>query len=90
MGKVGKKIKDTAEATGRRAFVEDLFNDVYSSRRRIYWLNFIRGIFFGVGSVIGGTLVVAIAAWLLSLLVDLPGGIGSFIEYIVDVVQQNG
>jgi len=53
----------------------------------VYWFNFVRGIFFGVGSVIGGTLVVALVGGLFSLLVDLPGGVGDFIQFIVDTVQ---
>ena len=51
-------------------------------------MNFVRGIFFGVGSVLGGTVVIAMIIWVLSLLVDLPGGIGEFVRYVVDIVQK--
>tara|TARA_B100001105_G_C22377998_1_gene438231 strand:+ start:1282 stop:1569 length:288 start_codon:yes stop_codon:yes gene_type:complete len=87
--KVTNTIKDANEAGARRNLIEELFYDLHRSRRQIYWLNFVRGIFFGVGSVIGGTLVVALAVTILGLLVDLPGGIGEFIEYIVDTVRQS-
>jgi len=50
-------------------------------------MNFFRGIFFGVGSVLGATIVIGLLIWLLSLLVDLPGGVGSFVQYIVDTVK---
>lgn len=92
MKRVARKVKRESELGARRAIIEDLFYDFNKSRATIYWLNFTRGIFFGVGSVLGGTLVVALVLWLLSLLVDLPGGVGDFIEYIVNTVrrEQNG
>jgi hypothetical protein len=52
-------------------------------------MNLIRGIFFGVGTVIGGTLVVALVVWLLTWFTDIPGGFGDFIQYIVDTVQNS-
>lgn len=82
------KIKKDNEVGARRALIEDLFYDFHSSRRQVYLMNFIRGIWFGVGSVLGGTIIIAIVIWLLSLLVDLPGGVGDFVQYIVDVVQK--
>jgi hypothetical protein len=81
------KIKKDNEVGARRAILEDLFYDFHSSRRQVYLMNFVRGLFFGVGSVLGGTLVIGAIIWLLSLLVDLPGGIGNFVQYIVDIVQ---
>ena len=82
------KIKKDNEVGARRAILEDLFYDFHSTRRQVYWMNFVRGIFFGVGSVIGGTIVIAFIIWLLSRLVDLPGGIGEFVQYIVNIVQK--
>jgi Domain of unknown function (DUF5665) len=79
-------IKKT-EHDARKNLMEELFNDFHRSRRQVYGINFVRGIFFGVGSVIGGTIVVALVLWLLSLLVDLPGGVGDFVQFVVDIVQ---
>lgn len=56
----------------QKAFLEELFNDYYLHRREVYKMNFFRGIFFGLGSVLGGTLVVALIVWLLSLFVNFP------------------
>ena len=81
------KIKETSEHDARKNLMEELFNDFHRSRHQVYGMNFVRGIFFGVGSVIGGTIVVALVLWLLSLLVDLPGGIGDFVQFVVDIVQ---
>lgn len=88
--KVAAKVKKDNEVGARRAILEDLFYDFHSTRRQVYAMNFVRGLFFGVGSVLGGTLVIAIIAWLLSLLTDIPGGIGDFIQYIVDIVRSSG
>lgn len=85
--RAARRVKSENELGARRAVLEDLFYDFHSSRRQVYWMNFTRGLFFGVGSILGGTLVVALILWLLNLLVDLPGGIGDFVEYIVSLVQ---
>lgn len=87
MEKTKQKIKKDNEVGARRAVLEDLFYDFHRSRSQIYTMNFMRGIFFGVGTVIGGTLVVALVVWILSWLTDIPGGFGDFIQYIVDTVQ---
>lgn len=87
--KVVKQIKKDNEIGARKDLLEQLFHDFHKNRKEVYWLNFIRGIFFGVGSVLGGTIVIAIILGLLSLLTDIPGGIGDFIQYIVDTVRSN-
>jgi len=87
--KAASKLKADGERDARQSILEDLFYDFHRSRRQVYFMNFVRGLFFGVGSVIGGTLVVAVVLGLLGLLVDIPGGVGDFIQYIVDLVKQN-
>lgn len=87
--KLTDKVKEGNEKGARRAVLEDLFYDFNSSRAEIYKVNFIRGIFLGFGTVIGGTLVIALMVWILSLLTDIPGGVGDFIQYVVDTVQKS-
>jgi len=87
--RASKRIQRENELGARRAILEDLFYDFHSSRHQVYWMNFTRGIFFGVGTVIGGTLVVALILWILSLFTNIPGGIGDFVRYVVDIVQQH-
>lgn len=70
----------------RRTVIEELFNDYYNDRRNIYMMNFFRGIFFGLGSVIGGTIVVALIVWILSFFVQLPG-IGDAVQEAQDSLQ---
>lgn len=83
------KVKVDNEKGARRAIIEDLFYDFNRSKKQVFAMNFFRGIFFGVGSILGGTIVIALIVWLLNLLVDVPGGVGDFVQYIVNVVQQN-
>lgn len=87
--KVTHKVKKDNESGARRAILEDLFYDFHSSRRQVYTMNFFRGVFFGLGSVLGGTIVIAFVVWILSLLADIPGGIGDFIQYVVDIVNSS-
>lgn len=85
--KVVKQINKDNEIGARKDLLEQLFHDFHKSRKEVYWMNFIRGIFFGVGSLLGGTLVIALVVWMLSWLTDIPGGFGDFIQYVVDTVQ---
>ena len=63
-----KKKNDDAH----EAMLEEAYNDLYRNRKRIYQVNFFRGIFFGAGSALGGTIVIALIVWLLSLFVNFP------------------
>jgi len=83
------KVKAENENGARKAILEDLFYDFHKSRKQVYLTNFIRGLFFGVGSVLGGTIVIGIVLALLSLLVDIPGGVGDFIQYVIDTVNND-
>lgn len=85
--KVQRKVRDDNERGAREAILEELFNDFNRSRFTIYKFNFFRGIFFGLGSVLGATVVLAIVIWLLNLTGHLIPGIADFINQIVDVMQ---
>lgn len=79
--KMKRSAKDKQGKSSRKAFLEELFNDYYAHRREVYKMNFFRGIFFGLGSVLGGTIVVSLILWVLSLFVDLFV-IGEFIQQL--------
>jgi len=67
-----KKIKKDNERGARASLLEDLFYDLNRNRVEIYKMNFVRGIFFGLGSVLGGTVVAALVVWVLHFFVELP------------------
>lgn len=87
--KLLNKVKKDQGDGARKAVLQELFNDLNSSRKDVYVMNFFRGVFFGVGSVVGGTIIVALALIILGWLTDIPGGVGEFIQYIVDTVEQS-
>ena len=84
--KVTAKLKRDNENGARKAVLEDLFYDFHRSRAEVYKMNFFRGIFMGVGTVIGGTVVIALLVWVLSWFVNIPG-IGGTAEQIQQTIQ---
>lgn len=72
----------------RREVLEELFNDLYRDRRSIYLMNFFRGLFFGIGSVLGGTLIIAFAIWVLSFFVNLPG-VGDTVQDVQNTLEKS-
>ncbi|MDR0397991.1 MAG: DUF5665 domain-containing protein [Candidatus Nomurabacteria bacterium] len=54
---------------------------------RLFLLNFLRGIFFGAGSVIGGTIVIAVLIWFLSLFTYIPGAVGDFVDAVIKTLN---
>ncbi len=75
------------EKGAREAVLEDLFNDFNRNRYVIYKMNFFRGVFFGFGSVLGGTVVVALVIWLLNATGQLIPGVAGFVESVVELMQ---
>ncbi len=62
------------ETLGRaveQALVRDYVELLHNTKRQV-WSSLVRGIFFGLGSVIGATLVVAVLLWFLHTLGGLP------------------
>ena len=70
--RIVQKIAHDNEVGARKGVLEDLF---------------IRGIFFGLGSVLGGTVLIAGAIWLLNLTGQFIPGIAGFVDEIVRIVQ---
>jgi len=86
--KIKRQVREDNERGARESVLEDLFNDFNRNRFTIYKFNFFRGIFFGLGSVLGGTLVVALLAGLLNLTGHLVPGIAIFLNSVIDMMQR--
>lgn len=86
--KTALKLVDNNEREARKNVIEELFYDFNRSKTQIYWVNFQRGIVFGMGSVLGGAVIIALSAALLTYFVDLPAGIGDFIQDILDAMSR--
>lgn len=52
--------------------LEILFASGYISRKRLYWENFLRGMFFTIGGIIGATFAIGALIWFLSLFDQIP------------------
>ncbi|MEP7204733.1 MAG: DUF5665 domain-containing protein [Candidatus Saccharibacteria bacterium] len=87
--KIIAKVKKDNEIGARRNLIEELFYDFHRSRKEIYVMNFFRGIFFGFGTVLGGTLLIALTVWILGQFVDWFPFIGDFIKQIIDAMQRS-
>lgn len=77
-----RTMQENNERGARQSVLEDLFYDFNRSRAQIYKMNFVRGILFGAGSVIGGTVVIALIVWILSLLGNVIPPLGDFFDGI--------
>lgn len=63
--------------------LEYLMSAQYISRKKLYFENFVRGIFFSIGSVVGVAVAVTLILWILTLFDNLP-----FIGDAVDAVEK--
>lgn len=76
------------EKGARQALLEELFYDFHRSRRQVYWLNFWRGFFFGIGSIVGVTLLVTLSVWLLGRFADVFPALADFLNQLIDTMQR--
>lgn len=61
---------DKAERRANEALQE--FIRYSSNPWRIIWVNFVAGLFRGLGTIIGASVFIAFILWLLTLFVDVP------------------
>lgn len=86
-----KKKKQKEKITSHQAdeaakALEALFAAGYVDKHKLYMANFVRGIFFSVGSIVGATIIIALLLWILSLFDQVPI-IGPFFDSLKDTVQ---
>lgn len=86
--KATKRIATDNEIGARKNLLEELFNDFHKSRRQVYFMNLFRGIFFGFGSVLGATIVVAIVVWLLGQFGDIFPPLADFLNNLIESMQR--
>ena len=86
-----KKIRDKKLAkedlNAEEQVLEDLFYDLYRNRGRVYKTNFFRGIFFGLGTFIGGTVVVAIVVFILTWISSLLPHNVTIIDWLLETLR---
>lgn len=74
----------------KRADFRQLLEDVYLlNNRKIFKMSFLRGIAFGFGTFLGGTIVVAIVVWILSQFIDIFPWAHDFTERLINSLNKN-
>lgn len=86
--RIFRRVKVDNENGARKSIIEDLFYDFNRSKSEVFLMNFFRGLFFGIGSVVGGAAIILVSAVVLGLFVDLPGGIGEFVQRVIDAMNR--
>lgn len=66
--------------------IEDVYLIGYANPKRFLWFSFLRGIVYGLGIFIGGTIIVALVFWFLGQFDEAPI-IGPVIKQIVEIVK---
>lgn len=84
---IDKVVKDN-ENGARHAVIEDLFYDFHRHRFQVYGMNFWRGLFFGFGSALGATILIAVLIWLTGQLVDIFPALADFMNTLNDTMQR--
>ncbi|MBR3220273.1 hypothetical protein IKF76_00160 [Candidatus Saccharibacteria bacterium] len=88
--KIRAKKLNNQELSAEEVVLQDLFYDLYRHRGSIYRVNFIRGVFFGLGTFIGGTIVIAVVILFLSWLMSIaPGNFHDFFQWIIQTLQHH-
>lgn len=68
----------------QRQFTDKLLLEAYGRKRKLLKLSFWQGVLFGLGSAIGGTLVLALLIWILARVVDWFPIMGDLINKIIE------
>ena len=86
--KVVKKVVQDNQNGARRAILEDLFYDFNRSKAQVFRMNFFRGLFFGLGSALGATLLVAVSICILGEFGNIFPQLADFINNLIDAMQK--
>lgn len=63
--------------------IASVYETGYANRGRMYRMSFVKGLFGGLGGVVGATIVVGLLAWLLSFFDVIP-----FVEDLRETIEQ--
>ncbi len=77
-----ERIRHALETFNKHKFIR-----LHNSSFRMLWFHFLRGIAFGLGSVLGATIVVSILITLLSQIEFIPI-IGEWTQLIIEEIQK--
>ncbi len=70
--KDNKSVKTDAELLELGKMIQEFYDSGYTNRKQALVFSFLKGIAAGFGAFLGGTIVIVILLWLLSLFDQLP------------------
>ncbi len=73
----------------QQKFTDNLLLEAYGRKRKLLKLSFWQGVFFGLGSTIGGTLVLALLIWILARVVDWFPILGDLVNKIIEHIARH-
>lgn len=82
------KAKTPKEYEQLGRVVSAIYDSGYLDKKLAYKTSFIKGIFGGLGGVVGATIVVAILLWILSFFSNIPL-VGKFSEKLDATIETN-
>lgn len=68
--------------------LEILFATDYIDKKKLYLNNFIRGMLFSAGGIVGATVIIGLILWIFSILGQVPL-VGPVFENTKDTIQQS-
>lgn len=81
--KARKKVKSDEELLELGKKMQNFFDLGYVARKEAFIFSFLKGLAAGAGAFIGGTLIIALLLWALSLFDTLP-----IVSNLVNAIQQ--
>ncbi len=84
--KIEKAKFSTADYEEIGRMMEDIVASNHANKLRFFWFTFFKGVIYGLGIFIGGTIVVALVIWLLTQFNDAPV-IGPFLDKLLYVLN---
>jgi phage shock protein PspC (stress-responsive transcriptional regulator) len=83
--KTAKQPNKDYEQLGR--MLANIYESGYLDRNQTYKMSFIKGVFGGLGGVIGATLVIALLLWMLSFFKQVPL-VGPLVNNVRETFQE--
>ena len=85
---MAKKRLSPKEASDAAKALEILFATGFIGKKKLYWENFVRGLTFSVGSIIGATIGITLIIWFLSFFKTVPL-IGPLVRHADQTIQRS-
>jgi Fe2+ transport system protein B len=81
-----KAVEKEYEKAGKLLY--DIAELGTTSRKKLLWLGFLRGVAAGVGSVLGATVVIALLLYILTFFEEIPF-VGTLFETLRTTIQSD-